>query len=641
MPLFRKIFLSFIILLVLSFSVLYLVRNSIFNYYLSRKLNGFEEKYNYQINTGKATLEGISTVKIENLTIIPPAPHDTLITLREFKTRIYLLPLLKGKVRIKSVELSDGLINLVKRDSTYNFSFLLKKGKSDEPSGKKGYAKVLDRLINIFFDFVPGNTSISNVSIAFRSNHLNETFTVPAFTIEHNNLKGSISSVEKPEVQWKFTGQFNQLSETFNVIIAGKKENHIPFLPELLSLETGFDTIRVALEKKEFDAPQLFLKGNFDVKGFYAEHPRLDSNALEISKGNFYYNIEMGDDYVTLRPSSGLLNDIFVNLNGSLQDKADNRYQLNAEIPFMSAQKFFSSLPKGLFTNFEGLEVDGEVSFKAAFDLDMALPDSVKFDCDLVSRNFKIRKYGVTDFSKMNGPFLYTAYEKGKPVKTFPVGPEYPYFTPITEVSDYLKNAILISEDGSFFWHKGFRADAFRKAMAENIKKRKFARGGSTISMQLVKNVFLSRRKTIARKVEEAIIVWLIEQNRLSSKERMYEVYLNIIEWGPGIYGAGEAAEFYFDKRPADLTIEESIFMASIIPKPKAFKYSFDEQGHLRPYLAGYFRKVSELMLRKEIISEEQKAAVVPDVTLTGPARSIVVKDTAAAEEPVEWLIEE
>lgn len=78
--------------------------------------------------------------------------------------------------------------------------------------------------------------------------------------------------------------------------------------------------------------------------------------------------------------------------------------------------------------------------------------------------------------------------------------------------------------------------------------------------MQLVKNVFLNRNKNIARKLEEALIVWLIETERLTSKERMYEVYLNIVEWGPLVYGVQEAATYYFKKRPSQLTAEESIF---------------------------------------------------------------------------------
>jgi membrane peptidoglycan carboxypeptidase len=188
-----------------------------------------------------------------------------------------------------------------------------------------------------------------------------------------------------------------------------------------------------------------------------------------------------------------------------------------------------------------------------------------------------------------------------------------------------LKNAVLTSEDGSFFHHRGFNEDAFRQSIALNFTKGKFVRGGSTISMQLVKNVFLNRKKNISRKLEEALIVWLIENNNLCSKERMFEVYLNIIEWGPGIYGIKEASYFYFKKRPSDLNLAESIFLASIIPRPKSFRYSFDTEGRLKGSLAGYYRLVSEILYRKELISQNEFENLLPSVELKGNARLLVL----------------
>lgn len=131
-----------------------------------------------------------------------------------------------------------------------------------------------------------------------------------------------------------------------------------------------------------------------------------------------------------------------------------------------------------------------------------------------------------------------------------------------------MQYAVLTSEDPSFFYHRGFIPDAFKESMIENIKAKRFVRGGSTISMQLVKNVFLSREKTISRKLQEMLIVWLIENKGLVSKERMFEIYLNAIEWGHGIYGIKEASQFYFSKLPSQLNLAESIFLASIIPDP-------------------------------------------------------------------------
>ncbi|OQA07389.1 MAG: Penicillin-binding protein 4 precursor [Bacteroidetes bacterium ADurb.Bin397] len=205
------------------------------------------------------------------------------------------------------------------------------------------------------------------------------------------------------------------------------------------------------------------------------------------------------------------------------------------------------------------------------------------------------------------------------------MGPENPDFVPLTEISPLLINSVLTAEDGTFRFHRGFNEEAFRQSIATNIKERRFARGGSTITMQLVKNVFLNRNKTVSRKLEEAIIVWMIESTGMVSKDRMLEVYLNIIEWGPGIFGIGEASQFYFSKHPSQLTLEESIFLSSIIPNPKAFRYSFDKQGMLREYLQYYFKLVAGRLARKEIITQEQLDQLKFGVELKGPALQYVV----------------
>ena len=129
----------------------------------------------------------------------------------------------------------------------------------------------------------------------------------------------------------------------------------------------------------------------------------------------------------------------------------------------------------------------------------------------------------------------------------------------------------------------------------------------------------------MARKLEEALIVWLIENQQLCSKERMFEVYLNIIEWGPLIYGANEASRFYFNKDASKLTLAEAIFMASIIPRPKYFKYNFDETGHLRASMADFYRVVSTKMLNKGWITQQEFDRLIPEVELKGKAREAIL----------------
>jgi membrane carboxypeptidase/penicillin-binding protein PbpC len=109
----------------------------------------------------------------------------------------------------------------------------------------------------------------------------------------------------------------------------------------------------------------------------------------------------------------------------------------------------------------------------------------------------------------------------------------------------------------------------------------------------------------------------------------MYEVYLNVIEWGPGIYGINQASHFYFNKRPGDLSLQESVYLASIVPRPKWYKYTFEQNGIMRPFYNNYFNRMKELMVNKEFIAATDTFQVSPAVTISGPA-SRVFSDTSA-----------
>ena len=179
------------------------------------------------------------------------------------------------------------------------------------------------------------------------------------------------------------------------------------------------------------------------------------------------------------------------------------------------------------------------------------------------------------------------------------MGSENPNYTPLDQISPYLQKCVLTSEDPSFLTHRGFINEAFKQSILKNIRTKKTSHGASTISMQLIKNVFLTREKTVSRKLEEILLVYILENNRIASKERMLEVYFNIIEWGPNVYGIGEAAQFYFQKRPADLTLKECLFLATIVPKPKKFMWQFDNEGNLKAFAKQQQKFLSNLMLRR------------------------------------------
>jgi monofunctional biosynthetic peptidoglycan transglycosylase len=137
------------------------------------------------------------------------------------------------------------------------------------------------------------------------------------------------------------------------------------------------------------------------------------------------------------------------------------------------------------------------------------------------------------------------------------------------EISPYLVEAVLIGEDDKFWEHGGFDVDAIVKAVERDIKERKFKVGGSTITQQLAKNLFLSPSKNPARKLKEAILAWRME--RALSKERILEIYLNVAEWGDSVYGAGAASVHYFGKRVKNLEPMEAARLAAALPNPKRY----------------------------------------------------------------------
>ncbi|MBI2313062.1 MAG: monofunctional biosynthetic peptidoglycan transglycosylase [Betaproteobacteria bacterium] len=168
-------------------------------------------------------------------------------------------------------------------------------------------------------------------------------------------------------------------------------------------------------------------------------------------------------------------------------------------------------------------------------------------------------------------------------------------WVPYGKISSHLKRAIIAAEDGKFLEHEGFDFDAIQKAYEKNLKKGKVVAGGSTISQQLAKNLFLSAQRTPWRKAQEAVITLMLEYTW--DKRRILEVYLNIIEWGNGVFGAEAAARHYFGASAAGLSAEQAARLAAMVPNPRYYDRRRDS-----PYLAR----------RTELILARMSAAQVP-----------------------------
>ena len=170
---------------------------------------------------------------------------------------------------------------------------------------------------------------------------------------------------------------------------------------------------------------------------------------------------------------------------------------------------------------------------------------------------------------------------------------------PLSRISPYLIQAVLIAEDDKFFEHEGFDWESMRKALDANIKKKRVLRGGSTITQQLAKNLFLSSEQSIWRKLREAAIAYKLE--RELSKKRILELYLNLVDWGNGIYGAEAAARSYFNRPASGLTLSQAIRLASVLPNP----HRFQALGNANTRMNRKRRIIVSRMLRRRWISQE------------------------------------
>ena len=158
------------------------------------------------------------------------------------------------------------------------------------------------------------------------------------------------------------------------------------------------------------------------------------------------------------------------------------------------------------------------------------------------------------------------------------------------KISPHLKRALIVSEDDTFVDHEGFNWEAMQKALEKNQKKGKVVAGGSTISQQLAKNLFLSGSRSLLRKGEEAIITLMLEA--LLDKQRIFEIYLNVIEWGDGVFGAEAAARHYYGISAARLSAEQAAKLAAMAPRPR-----FYDRNRNAPWL---LKKTSIILMRMQ-----------------------------------------
>jgi len=620
------------------------LRNVILRSVLDSRIRSYETTHAGDIlRVGTARFSGLAAIDLENIQVLAAA-KDLAATVKRCSVQIHFLKMLSGRVRLKSLALSDVILDLSRED----LPGPLPTGSSDTgvtapprtaPGPAPDFGARGARLLDLYFTLIPDSLEIERLTLHSVFGDVRQGLFFPRLDIRGSAFETKLEVFDQGD-KWVYllAGAIAREERRLELRLLPRESSGpavLPFVARQWGLKVDFDSLAFGLHSRGRTGGVLRLDGLLAVSGLVLNHPSLAAEDVHFQNASIDYALRVGADSIELDKATKVsFNRLSFHPYFKYQTRPAGQLTLRLDKTEFKADDFFGSLPAGLFTELAGLETNGDLSYHLDFSIDFSRPEALQLESGLEKRDFKIRRFGRVDFTSVNEPFLHTVFEEGRPLRPFMVGPENPDFRSLEQIPPFLKSAVLISEDGAFFRHRGFLLEPFRDSIAANLREKRFARGASTISMQLVKNLYLKRQKTIARKLEEMVITWLIEENRLVSKERMLEIYLNIIEWGPDVYGAQEAARFYFDKDVADLTLAEAIFMASIIPQPKRFMASFDEDQRLRPGLQAYYADVSAKMLQKGWIDQGDVDALIADVRLQGPARLLLKGHEIGPDEP-------
>jgi hypothetical protein len=628
---FIRILIGILILLGIGMILFISFRNSILQQAIAKAKTKMERDYDAKLSIKTAEFDGLTAVRFTDIVLVPNKA-DTLFSIQKLNTSIRILPLFVGDVQLGTLFLENGFIQLTKKGNRKNFSAFLKKEKevTTEPTEeqKRDYAELAYSLISKGLNLIPTDMEIKNLTFRLDDNGKKAKINLQKLRLADKQLETNINVQTNTFAQrWKISGFADPRNQNADIAFTNRDTGAIkvPYFDERFNLKSSFDSIRIKVDNISKSGGILNIDGTSSIANLSVNHPKIATKDVLFKKALFDFHFILDENSIGIDSSStAVLNKIKFHPYVNVNTETDTIYALKVAIPTMKAQDFIESLPTGLFTHFEGMEAQGEFDYRLDFEFNKNNPKALVFDSKINKKAFKIIKYGEADLNKINGPFTYRAFENNQYQRPVFVGESNPNYTPLSEISPYLRKSVLTTEDPSFFSHRGFINEAFKQSIIKNIKTKKFSRGGSTISMQLVKNVFLTREKTLSRKLEEILLVYILENNRIVSKERMLEVYFNVIEWGPNVYGIGEASQFYFEKHPSQLNLNECLFLASIVPRPKGFMWKFDGSGNLRNQGVVQQKYLTNLMLRRGILTAEDTLYKSVPPKVTGRARSFI-----------------
>lgn len=594
---------SFIVLIGIAFAFAMSKREG----YLKAAVNKVQHKlkvdHQIDFNVESYRFDGLATIVFDGVSVIP-VQRDTLAVMNHLGISIRIWPLLFGDIKIGNLDLDRGKISFVKRDTTSNYDFLFRKKVKDsttvEKPNERNFAEWAQRLAKQIFSKVPDNMRMNDFEISYRDSLVFQHIRVPHAIVDDGDFETSLF-LNDHDAEWKLKGFVDGDDQRLKVEVSSKeKDTELPFLRGKYGLGISFDKLVFDLTGiRKVEKNLLHVDGSVEYQNLVVRHRRLSDQAVILPHAVAAGGIAIASDYIALTDKSKItVKDFSIAPKAKFTIKPKKKFELAVQTGPFVAQRFFDAIPEGLFESLAGIEVAGQVDYNLDFAVELDNPDNIVFKSVIDDTDLKVLKWGKAKIDSLNFPFEYDAYDDTTLVRHIVVGPANPSFTPLAQIPYVLKTTVRNTEDPFFYKHNGFEEEAFKLSIRTNLKEKRFKRGASTLSMQLVKNVFLNRKKTMTRKFEEILLVWLMEASGQVSKDRLFEVYLNVIEWGKNVYGISEAAQYYFEKRPQELNLGESLFLSSIIPRPKTGLSSFDYTGHLKAWVQRHFNTYGYIMTK-------------------------------------------
>ena len=246
---------------------------------------------------------------------------------------------------------------------------------------------------------------------------------------------------------------------------------------------------------------------------------------------------------------------------------AKPRVHLAVEAPPQESAEMLHAIPPQLLPTVGRIDARGPLAWRVALNVPLAMPGASQVELALNDQACEMLRFGDIDLEELNGEFDRPVNENGTILDDVHIGPGSGSWTPLEEIPPHVAYSMWATED-SFFRHRGISELLVAKALSIDLSYGRFIYGGSTVTQQLVKNLYLLRNKALSRKFEEMLIAWQME--RVVGKQRILEIYVNGVEFGPKIYGITRAAWAFFGKTPAQLRPKEGVYLAIIKPSPRS-----------------------------------------------------------------------